>query len=72
MNDCTFEIVKHIATLSKNEAEVSKQVNLISWNGKPAAIDIRAWNSRGKPYKGISLTIEEANVLKEALETLKD
>lgn len=72
MNDCTFTIEKHIATLSGSEAEVSKQINLISWNGKPAAIDIRAWSSKGKPYKGITLTIEEAKALKEALETLKD
>lgn len=68
MNDCTFNIEKHIATLSGSEGEVQKQINLVSWNDKPATIDIRAWSSKGKPYKGITLTIDEAKALKEALE----
>lgn len=68
MSDCTFNIEKHIATLSGSEGEVQKQVNLVSWNDKPATIDIRAWSSKGKPYKGITLTIDEAKALKEALE----
>lgn len=71
MNDCTFSIEKHIATLSGSEAEVSKQINLISWNDKPAAIDIRAWSGKGKPYKGIVLTIDEAKALKAALDGLE-
>ncbi len=70
MNDCTFTIEKHIATLSGSEGEVTKQVNLVSWNDKPATIDIRAWSKAGKPYKGITLDNDEAKALKEALETL--
>ena len=68
MSDCTFTIEKHIATLSGGEGEVSKQINRISWNGKPAVIDIRAWSSKNRPYKGITLTNDEAKALKEALE----
>lgn len=68
MSDCTFTIEKHIATLSGGEEGVSKQINRISWNGKPAVIDIRAWSSKGKPYKGITLSADEAKALKEALE----
>lgn len=68
MSDCTFTIEKHIATLSGGENEVSKQINLVSWNGKPAVIDIRAWSGKGKPYKGITLSADEVKALKEALE----
>lgn len=68
MSDCTFTIEKHIAMLSGSEGEVTKQINLVSWNGKPAVIDIRAWSGKGKPYKGITLDEEEAKALKEALE----
>lgn len=68
MSDCTFNIEKHIATLSGSEGEVQKQINLVSWNDKPATIDIRAWSSKGKPYKGITLTIDEAKELAKALE----
>lgn len=68
MSDCTFTIEKHIARLSCGENEVSKQLNIVSWNGKPAVIDIRAWSGKGKPYKGITLSADEAKALKEALE----
>lgn len=64
----TFEIQKHIATLLGSEGEVTKQINLVSWNDRPAVIDIRAWSSKGKPYKGIVLNTNEAKALKEALE----
>lgn len=71
MSDCTFNIEKHIATLSGSEGEVTKQVNLVSWNDKPATIDIRAWSGKMKPYKGITLTIDEAKTLKEVLDGLE-
>lgn len=68
MDDCTFSIERRIAVLSGEDGEVQKQVNLISWNGKEPVIDIRTWSSKGKPYKGITLTVNEAAGLKEALE----
>lgn len=67
MNECTFNIEKHIATLSGSEEEVTKQVNLISWNDKAAVLDIRAWSSKGKPYKGVTLSWSEAIALRDAL-----
>lgn len=67
MRECTFEIKEHIATLSGSEGEVTKQVNLISWNDKAAVLDIRAWSGKGKPYKGISLSTSEAIALRDAL-----
>ncbi len=46
------------------------EVNLISWDGKPAKIDIRRWNeSRDKMSKGLTLTKEE---VKELLPLLKE
>ena len=71
MNDCTFTIEKHIATLSGSEGEVTKQVNIVSWNGKQATLDIRAWSGKGKPYKGITLDSDEVKALKAALDTLE-
>lgn len=68
MSDCTFTIERRIATLSGGEGEVTKELNIVSWNGKPAVIDIRAWSGKGKPYKGITLSSDEAKALKEALE----
>lgn len=71
MSEVKFNIEQHIAVLSGSEGEVSKQLNLVSWGGKPPVIDIRAWSSKGKPYKGVTLTIEETQALKEVLNGLE-
>lgn len=71
MSDCTFNIEKHIATLSGSEGEVTKQVNLISWNDKAAVLDIRAWSGKGKPYKGVTLSWSEAIALRDALNEME-
>lgn len=44
---------------------------MISWNGRPATVDIRAWSAKNKPYKGIVLTIAEAVALKEVLNRME-
>lgn len=56
----TYEIVDHIGVAGK------KEINLVSWNDKPAKIDIREW-AGGVPRKGITLTEEEAQELYEVL-----
>lgn len=63
-----YNIRERIGILSGDEDAYSKQVNLISWNGGTAKIDIRGWNPEGKPQKGIVLTEEEARNLQEVLE----
>lgn len=71
MSDIKFNIEQRIATLSGNEGEVTKQINYISWNEKPPVIDIRTWNSKNQPYKGVTLTVDEAKELKAALNSLE-
>lgn len=45
-----------------------KELNLISWNDKPAKYDLRNWNAdRSQMGKGITLTGEELKTLKERL-----
>jgi hypothetical protein len=67
-SEVTFEVVKEIAVLSEGNKGWSKQANLISWNGKPAKLDIRDWNEdRSKMGKGVTLGFEEAQLLLEAL-----
>ena len=42
----------------------NKEINLVSWNRRPAKIDIRSWqNDHEKCGKGITLTWEEAEEL---------
>lgn len=61
----TFEIVKAIAALSPtNEQGWTREVNFVSWNGADPKIDIRQWNEdHTKMSKGITLTIQEAQLL---------
>ena len=42
----------------------NKEINLVSWNGRPAKIDVRSWQmDHEKCGKGITLTWEEAEEL---------
>ena len=62
-----YEITDHIATLSESN-DRTVEVNMVSWNKRPAKVDIRRW-SKDHAFmgKGITLTDEEAKVLLEAL-----
>lgn len=71
MAELKYEIVKKIEVLSEGKNGWTKEVNLVSWNGKPAKVDIRDWNhEQGKMGKGTTLTYDEAQLLKEALDGL--
>lgn len=74
MPNFDYEIVKHVATLSKNETgNYSVEVNLISYNGSEPKVDIRKWDKlHDKMLKGVVLTMDEAKTLHEALETIID
>ena len=66
-----YDIVKKIAVLSEGSKGWTKEINLVSWNGKPAKVDIRDWNHEtGKMSKGLTLSYDEAQLLKEALDGL--
>ena len=64
----TFEVTKEIEILSSTANGWSKQVNMVSWNGGEAKLDIRSWNEdRSKMGKGITLNEEEVELLKGCL-----
>jgi hypothetical protein len=77
MSDIKFEIIKKIGMLSETasrsnlpgpSAGWSKQLNLISWNGREPKYDLRDWSADGeKMSKGITLSREELNALKDLL-----
>lgn len=65
----TFEITEHIGTLSTSAKGWTKELNLVSWNGKAPKYDIREWDpDHEKMGKGVSFTAEELQVLKELIE----
>ncbi len=71
MTDIKFEIIKTIGVLSSNEKGWSKELNLVSWNERPAKFDLREWSpDHTVMSKGITLSAEELKALKELLSGL--
>ncbi len=71
MSEFSYEIVKHIGILSENSKGWKKEVNLVSWNKRAPKYDIRDWApDREKMGKGITLSEEETETLKDLLNSL--
>lgn len=69
MKEIQYEIVKEIAVLSTGDIGYTKEINLISWNGKEPKYDIRSFSpNREKCGKRITLTADEAAALLKALQ----
>ncbi|HBY20729.1 MAG: hypothetical protein A2Y24_06025 [Clostridiales bacterium GWE2_32_10] len=72
MADIKYEITKEIAVLSENANGWTKELNLVSWNDKPAKYDLRDWSpEHEKMGKGITLSLDEMKELKNAIGKLK-
>ena len=71
MAEFKYEITEEIGVLSESKGGWRKEVNMVSWNDKPAKLDIREWApNHEKMGKGTSLSTEEVAKLKELLEKL--
>ena len=69
MSDIKYEIIEKIGVISENAKGWTKELNLISWSGANPKYDIRDWApEHEKMGKGVTLTEEEAEKLKELLE----
>ena len=68
MPDIKYEITERLAVLSTSSRGWSKELNLVSWNDRPAKFDLREWApDHSRMGKGITLSDEEAKMLREAL-----
>lgn len=70
MRDFEYKLVKHLGTISSyRNGEQTLEVNLISYNDSEPKIDIRRWNrDTNRMLKGVALTKEEAEILKNILQ----
>lgn len=69
--DFSYEILEELAVLSENQKGWRKELNLISWNGRPAKFDIRDWApDHTKMGKGITLSNDEFKALQEKLKEM--
>ena len=72
-NEFKFEIVETLAVLSESSKGWTKELNLVSWNEREPKYDIREWApDRAKMGKGITISKEEAEILKKALNSKED
>lgn len=68
MAEFKYEIVENLGILSDNGKGWTKELNLVSWNERKPKYDIRDWNDdHSRMRKGITLTSEEAEILKNIL-----
>jgi hypothetical protein len=72
MAEIKFEIKENVGTLSQSPKGWSKELNLISWNGKEPKYDLRDWDPEHvKMGKGITLNLDELKKLRELLNGLE-
>lgn len=71
MAEIKYEIVQKLGVLSEAPGGWRKELNLISWNDRPAKYDLREWSPDGERMgKGITLSNEEMAMLKELVENI--
>ncbi|WP_260982704.1 YdbC family protein [Lysinibacillus fusiformis] len=65
----TFEIIENVALLRTADTGWTRELTKVSWFHKPTTIDIRWWSPfKEKAGKGVSLSIEEAQLLLKGLQ----
>lgn len=68
MDDINYEIVMQIGALSQSNSGWTKELNLISWNGRTPKYDLRDWSpGHQKMGKGVTLSREELLALRDLL-----
>ncbi|HIZ70424.1 MAG TPA: YdbC family protein [Candidatus Atopostipes pullistercoris] len=68
MANFEYEIIEKLGVLSTNQSGWTKELNLISWNGRPPKFDIRDWSpDHEKMGKGLTFSNEELKELQEII-----
>ncbi|MDR3312911.1 MAG: YdbC family protein [Oscillospiraceae bacterium] len=68
MAEFTYAIVEELGVLSETSRGWTKELNLISWNGREPKYDIREWApEHEKMGKGVTLSNEEVAELQRLL-----
>jgi hypothetical protein len=72
MADIKYEIKETIGKVSESPKGWSKELNLISWNGRDAKYDLRDWApEHEKMGKGITLSSEELKKIRDILNEME-
>lgn len=72
MADFRWEIVESLGVLSENPKGWTKELNMVSWNGREAKFDIREWSPDHETMsKGLTFTKDEMQALKDLLDKVQ-
>lgn len=72
MPEIKYDIKKELGIISESTKGWTKELNLISWNGKEAKYDLREWApGNEKMGKGVTLSSDELRALKELLNSIE-
>lgn len=73
MAEIKYEIVETIGVISESSKGWTKELNLVSWNGREPKYDLRDWSpDHEKMGKGITLSNEEVAQLKQLLNKVEE
>lgn len=63
-----FEIEETVGVISTSKSGWTRELNLVSWNGRPAKFDLRDWApDHQKMGKGLTFTNDEIDQLRQVL-----
>jgi hypothetical protein len=69
MSEFTFEIIQNFGVISTSSRGWTKELNLVSWNGRAPKYDIREWDpDHEKMGKGLTFSEDEIQILKDFLQ----
>lgn len=69
MAELKYEIVKSLGVLSQSPSGWTKELNMVSWNGREPKYDIREWSpEHAKMGKGVTMTGDEIILLRDLLD----
>lgn len=73
MAELKYEIVENIGVISESPKGWTKELNLVSWNGRDPKYDLRDWApGKEKMGKGVTMTEEELKQLEKILQNMDD
>jgi len=68
VEDIRCEIVMQIGVLSQARSGWAKELNLVSWDGRPPKYDIRDWSpDHSQMGRGVTLTRDELLALRDVM-----
>ncbi len=71
MSDFSYDVKKHYGTILDTGNGWKKEINLVSWNGHPAKLDIREWSSdKSKMKRGITFSKDEVVEIKKLIDSI--